>query len=245
MIPYEYVEPPPTHYECVVPAVHSSSHPPLFLLAGNKQKFGEQVKSYALDCMNQLEGWCSELKATTLIDLILKAKPNIIVEIGVWGGKSLVPMACALKALNKGTIYGIDPWTNDASVEEVMQEENKAFWSYVDHDGVFRHLIGKIHQFELQDHIVLIKSSSEEAPEIQGIDLLHVDGNHSTKKSYLDVTKWVPLMNSGGWIIFDDMTWCEKGVFTTAKAVEWLDEHCIKIAQFSDIYCVWGLWVKP
>jgi hypothetical protein len=62
--------------------------------------------------------------------------------------------------------------------------------------------------------------------------------------SYLDVTKWAPLVKSGGYIILDDMTWCEKGVFTTARACEWLDANCMKFTEFTDT-CKWGVWVKP
>ena len=78
----------------------------------------------------------------------------------------------------------------------------------------------------------------------ESIDILHIDGNHSDYTSYIDVTKWVPLVNPGGWIIFDDMTWYENGQFTASRATRWLDEHCIKFAEFSDI-CAWGIWVKP
>src|SRR5579862_1209549 len=238
---YDHYAKPAVHYEYVL----TQERPILTTLVSSKKDFNEHVRRQAFDWMGQLEGWCSDLKATTLIDLVLKTKPNIIVEIGVWGGKSLIPMACALKANKKGTIFGIDPWDSNASIEEIREEVNRAFWSYANHDVILRGLIQKIDQFDLHDQIILVKNTSEDAPIIEGIDILHVDGNHSTKKSLGDVTKWVPHMNSGGWIIFDDMTWCEQGVFTTAAAVEWLDQHCIKIGQFSDIYCVWGIWVKP
>ena len=68
--------------------------------------------------------------------------------------------------------------------------------------------------------------------------------HHSDVTSYVDVTKWVPLMKSGSWIVFDDMTWYENGVFTTARAVEWLNAHCYKLAEFKD-NSVWGIWIKP
>lgn len=207
--------------------------------------FSDNVKRQAFEWMAQLEGWCSDIKATTLVDLVLKVRPSVVVEIGVWGGKSLVPMACALKANGEGTIFGIDPWSSFASVDEVKEEANRNFWARADHDLILRGLVYKIDQFGLNDQVVLIKSTSEDAPIIADIDILHIDGNHSEKASYTDVTKWVPLMKSGGWIIFDDMTWFENGTFTTAKAVKWLDENCTKIAQFKDIYCVWGIWVKP
>ena len=79
---------------------------------------------------------------------------------------------------------------------------------------------------------------------IYNIDMLHIDGNHSEKTSFYDVTKWAPQVTSGGFIIFDDINWCENGTLTTGRAVQWLDEHCIKVGEFSDS-CVWGIWVKP
>jgi predicted O-methyltransferase YrrM len=201
------------------------------------------VKNQAFWCMDQMEGWCTQQKASVLIDIILRARPQIIVEIGVWGGKSLIPMAAALKANGLGKIYGIDPWDNAASVQWVMDASNRQFWGTADHQAILRGLRQKIDQFALGDHIELIEKTSEEAPLIQPIDILHVDGNHSDVTSYLDVTKWVPLVRPGGWIIFDDMTWHENGKLTTSRAVAWLDSHCIKIAEVFDI-CLWGIWIK-
>lgn len=220
---------PESHYEYIVSV---------------NQGAEQSIKKQAIALMKQVEGWCSEEKASVLVDLILRTKPDIIVEIGVWGGKSLLPMSYALQANRQGVIYGIDPWSNAASVEAVENEINRAFWSYVDHEAIMRALIQKMVQFDLGDHIALIRSTSEDAPLIEDIDILHIDGNHSDKTSFIDVTKWVPLVKSGGWIIFDDMTWYENGKYTTAHAVEWLDTHCFKFAEFSDS-CVWGIWVKP
>lgn len=224
-----YQSPPASHFEQVV----------------EMNKRDTVLKQQAYDFMNQLDGWCTRPKAAILIDIVTKARPQIIVEIGVWGGKSLVPMAAALKANGEGMIYGIDPWNNIDSLENVTNESNLAYWGYVDHEAVMQQLISKIQHFDLENHIELIRSTSVDAAPIQDIEILHVDGNHSEKTSYFDVTKWVPLMKSGGWIIFDDMTWYENGVFTTARAVEWLNTNCIKFAEFRDDMSVWGIWIKP
>ncbi len=202
-----------------------------------------QVKTSAFQFMDKLDGWCSHQKASILIDLILKFKPKTVLEIGVWGGRSLVPMACALKANTQGIIYGIDPWDSLASIEEAQNESNKDWWSKVDHNAVLQKLIGRIDEFKLVDQIKLLKTTSEKADPILNIDILHVDGNHSDKTSYFDVQKWVPMVNKGGFIIFDDMTWTENGINTTARAVEWLDENCIKIGEYQD-NCLWGIWQK-
>lgn len=202
------------------------------------------LKPYAFACMDQVHGWCSHHKASILIDIILAIKPKTIVEIGVWGGKSLLPMAYTLKVFGCGKAYGIDPWDNEASLEGVQHESNIAYWGQIDHNGVLHRLIDVIDQYELQDHVELIRATSIGAPEIQDIDILHIDGNHSEITSFIDVTKWVPLVKRGGWIIFDDMNWFENGQVTTSKAVEYLNTHCHKIAEINEA-CLWGIWYKP
>lgn len=201
------------------------------------------IKQQALWYMDFLHGWCSMQKADFLIDLILQTKPLKVVEIGVWGGKSLVPMAYALKTNQQGVIYGIDPWDSAASLQGMQHEGSKAFWRWADHGAVYRGLVQKIEEFDLVNQVELISATSEEAPPIYDIDILHVDGNHSEETSFFDVQKWVPYVKKGGFILFDDMTWFENGKYTTEKAVRWLDENCFKIAEFNDI-CVWGLWIK-
>lgn len=192
---------------------------------------------------NVYHGWCSHAKASVLLDIITKIQPTKIVEIGVWAGKSLIPMAYALKRNGKGKIYGIDPWNSTESLVGVANESNKAYWSWVDHDAVFNNLIIRINEFQLTDQIELIRSTSEEAPLINDIDFLHIDGNHSEVTSYLDVTKWTPLVRPGGWIILDDISWYEDGYYTQARSVEWLDKHCDRMGAVSDV-CTWGIWVK-
>src|SRR5690242_905215 len=122
---------PATHYEYVLPVNQYFVATP-------------DIKAEAFNYMQQLDGWCSAEKASVLIDLIQKTRPEKIVEIGVWGGKSLVPMACALRANGFGKVFGIDPWNSASSLEEVMNESNRAYWGTVDHEFVYRHLIEKI-----------------------------------------------------------------------------------------------------
>lgn len=219
--------PPPSHLESVIDYREST----------------KGLKAQAFWFMDQIYGWCSHGKASILIDIITRKQPEKIVEIGVWGGKSLIPMAYALKALGKGKIYGIDPWDNLASIEGMEDEANKAYWGRVDHEAVLQGLIGRIDQFGLIEQVELIRATSADASPIEDIDILHIDGNHSDGVSWIDVAKWVPLVKSGGWIIVDDISWYENGHFTQSKSVEWLDEHCIKIAVIPDV-CVWGIWVK-
>lgn len=200
------------------------------------------IKIEAFDRMNHLTGWCSYQKAAILVDLILRSKAQRILEIGVYGGRSLVPMAVAARSVG-GKVYGIDPWCEVDSLEHVENESNRNFWANVNYDEMLADLEAKIRSFGLADTVELIRTSSEEADPIGEIDLLHIDGNHSEYTSYLDVRKWVPYVKTGGWIVFDDLYWSEAGVPTTQRATQWLDEHCLRLAEFS-ISCGWGIWVK-
>jgi len=137
------------------------------------------LKPQAFSFMQQLEGWCSEKKAAILMDIVLRTKPDIVVEIGVYGGKSLIPMACALNTNRKGVIYGIDPWDNMASLEGVANASNIAYWSTINLTDIMEKLILKIRQFNLEDQVRLIQAKSADVPPIRNIDILHIDGNHS------------------------------------------------------------------
>lgn len=222
----EYLnEKPASHYERTILNDHTNG-------------IIQRTKQVSFVFMDHLEGWCTKNKASILIDLTFMLSPNTIVEIGVWGGKSLIPMAQALKEIRKGKIYGIDPWSNLASVEG-MEGVNYEWWYQVDHNLILNGLIEKIFLFQLNDQVELIRKTSEETPSILNIDILHIDGNHSEQASMLDVQKWVPLVRKGGVIIFDDMDW-----ITNESAVNYLDEHCIRIAAFQESN-IWGIWLKP
>lgn len=221
---------PPSHYEFALQDLRKG-------IADNKL--------LAFQYMHRVfDGWCSYQKASVLIDIILACKPKTIVEIGVWAGKSLVPMAFMLKQLGEGKIYGIDPWDSHESAQGLIHEGSKNFWITVDHDEILQKLSRQIKEFGLQAQVTLVRSTSIDAPPIFDIDVLHIDGNHSDETSFIDVTKWVPLVKSGGFIIFDDLDWTENGVRSNRRAVQYLNEHCHKLAEINDL-CLWGIWYKP
>ena len=220
------------------PLINHSSH--FEKLQTKKYEQREDIKWKALDAMSKLEGWCTPQKASILIDFVMLLNATTIVEIGVFGGKSLVPMAYALQSLGAHRkVFGIDPWNTRASTDG-MDGDHKDWWGQIDHEQIYKDLKDKIVEFGLAKNIILVRETSEKAPLIYDIDLLHIDGNHSDIASMIDVTKWVPLVRKGGLIFFDDTDWNNEGL-----AVRWLDEHCVKLIQFLDGNNEWGVWVKP
>lgn len=196
-----------------------------------------QFKKQVLSKIKELDGWCSDKKASFLMDFVLKKRPTIAVEIGVYGGKSLIPVAFAMKYNGHGKIYGIDPWIKEASMEG-MEGVNLEWWGNLDHNVILDKLNLHIKNFNLEKYIELIRKTSKDCKNIPNIDIIHIDGNHSEKSAYYDVTKWVPLVKKGGYIILDDLDWDG-----TRKAVSWLNAHCEKVLEVSEGN-IWAVWKK-
>lgn len=194
-------------------------------------------KERVFKIMDSLEGWCTHQKASYLIDIIFLLKPKLVVEVGVFGGKSLIPMALALKSNEKGKIIGIDPWDKSASVKG-LDKVNRSWWAQVDHELIYNGFVNKVVELELENQIKILRKRSADIHNIRSIDILHLDANHSAYSLLFDVQKWVPHVRKNGLIIVGDVNWS-----TCAKAVEWLNKNCIKLIEVNEDN-VWAVWIK-
>lgn len=182
-----------------------------------------------------LEGWCSFDKANKLYQLVIENKPKVIVEIGVFGGKSLFSQALALQENNFGTIYGIDPWSKEASIENLKDPAAMKWWSELDYDFIFNGCQKFIDENDLHSFVNLCKARSDEFIKQVDfeIDILHIDGNHEEQSSCSDVELYLPKVKNGGYIWFDDAAW-----FQTQKAKVMMEKeyNCVLIdkAQSDD-----------
>jgi len=62
-----------------------------------------------------------------------------------------------------------------------------------------------------------------------GIDILHIDGCHSEEASVRDVKLYIPQMNYGAYVWFDDASWP-----TTQKAIGLLRESYEPMKRVDD-----------
>lgn len=196
--------------------------------------FNEYISKYH----GKVDGWCSIDKATNLARIILQTKPELCVEIGVFGGSSLIPQALALQENNNGIIVGIDPWTKDAALEEMSNNDNKSWWSSLDYNQIYKKLISIIKQFELDDFVDLIKDKSENVVDNfknESIDILHIDGNHCEALAYKDSVNYFPKVKMGGYIFFDDISWREDPeIISTKKGLDYLKQYCEQVYIVGD-----------
>jgi hypothetical protein len=191
----------------------------------------------ASEILPTLHGWCSIDKAKKLIEVIIDSQPEICVEIGVFGGSSLVPQILAIQHNKHGKVFGIDPWANDAALEEMIHEDHKKWWEELNLEDIYFGCKKNIATLGLEKFCILIRDKAENVASRftdESIGLLHIDGNHSEALSYKDATLYLPKVKSGGFIFFDDIWWTENQQVTTRKAIVYLLEHCTRIDLLED-----------
>ena len=191
------------------------------------------------------EGWLTPERACEMADLVLATQPETIVSIGVFGGRSIVAFALALKALGKGKVFGIDPWKT-ADCTEGETKANQDWWEHnVDLHEMHKRSIEAIWRLGLDDYAILIRTGSHRLPRLfpGGIDILEIDGSHVEKAVCRDVEMYLPQLNTNGWVIMDDLGWTDdKGNRTTLKAQEMVLKECILVRTSPDGN--WGLFNK-
>lgn len=172
--------------------------------------------------ISKLEGWLTPDRATELYDLVVKEKPDICLEIGVFGGQSLITIAMALRDVGAGIVYGVDPWKTEAAMEG-ENEANREWWSKnVDLHEVHTRTMGAIWRLKLDQWSVIVRAKSQHCPMLFGmVDLLIIDGNHSEVASLRDATLYLPMVVSGGIVIADDIDWP-----TTQAMRNFIEDQC-------------------
>jgi predicted O-methyltransferase YrrM len=170
---------------------------------------------------NTIHGWCTIEKANKLIEIVNTHKPSLCVELGVFGGRSLLPIAWATKNLNQhAKVIGIDAWDPVVCTEGENDKTNDDWWVNINHTDMLNYTIKLMQEYKVDDIVQLWKSKSADVVDKftdNSIDILHQDSNHSELVTCNEVELyWNKVKPNGIWI-FDDTNWT-----TTFKAQELL-----------------------
>lgn len=152
-----------------------------------------------LESYKNLHGWCSEEKSKYLFDLVINTKPNLVVEIGVYRGRSLASFSAA-SLVHKCEVIGIDPYNFDCLINETYTNKEDLIYSK-------NLLISEFNRLGLPFTLIDIPSEFAINHEIfnnKQIDILHIDGSHTEYHVCLDVNLWLPKLKVNGILIFDD-----------------------------------------
>ena len=190
----------------------------------------ESVFTLMLAAEAALTGWCSREKALVLARTVLQERPQVCVEIGIFGGRSLVPCAAALRHIGAGVIYGIEAWSPAVAIENPTSEGNDEWWSNLDFANVKREFYRFVAATDLTRYVRVIEAPSGRAATLfDQIDFLHIDGSHSMINAAADVLLYGQKVRSGGIIVFDDFHWD-----STAPAREIVTSFCDIVTLLKD-----------
>jgi hypothetical protein len=165
-------------------------------------KYDKEIDEFVEQIGRQVGGWCNADKMEFLMRAIVSKKMTTIYEVGVWEGKSALPMARALQLQGTGMLYPIDSYCiEDATAHgEDYEEQFCSLQKYKDFkDHITRLGLGK-HVYQMPPTSSLKASFVLQHP----ADLLHIDGNHSQWSSIEDLIYWIPKLKIGGILILDD-----------------------------------------
>ena len=153
-----------------------------------------------------LRGWGGKVERPyRMAELIVQEKPKTVVEIGVFGGQSLIPQALALAVMRSGRIYGIDPFNLEVIKKEMAELDDEPMWLKQDMDLVLKDTLRWIRDLGLAERAILIVSESKDCSTLfNSIDILHIDGAHTEEAALLDVNLYAKRVKKGGYIWMDD-----------------------------------------
>ncbi len=183
----------------------------------------DHIKKAIYEYFPHMDGWCTEERACEMAERILETNAKVIVDIGVYAGRSTIAMGFAARELGDSVVYGIDPWRVDSAVEGDDVEANARWWrenSNLEH--MHQRTMECIWAHRLDKWVVILRAPSQFVSQLfQVIDLINVDGCHTEVASCRDVGIYLPLLRSGSYCFFDDSDW-----ESTQKALAMVEEHC-------------------
>lgn len=171
---------------------------------------------------------CSKEKISFLMDHILKTKPQICVEVGVFAGATLLPVAVTLKYLGGGKAYAIDAWSNDVATFNMKpHDHNRERWSQLDLKAVYYKFKSRLYDWDVESKVKILKKTSEKAaPDVNQIDFLHLDGDYTEEGSYNDAVLYLSKVKPGGYILYSNVLLLVNGFQPKLKAFRHLLNHC-------------------
>ena len=145
----------------------------------------------------ELLGWFSEKNREWCKNKAAVIKNGIIVQVGIYGGVSLISIADICRQ-NNTKLYGIDPWekldnSNGRSLDDVASKQGVSAKDILTHYKKLRVNLEEIVAKDFSDVITLIQGFSPNAAAQfpnHSIDFVFIDGNHSYEAVKADLNGW-------------------------------------------------------
>ncbi len=161
-------------------------------------------------------GGASVEKLLDVAALIVGEGVGDILEIGVYRGRFLCPLAALLEQLGRGHAIGVDPLEPAAATQPVrdlpaQQAVGLNDWvADQDWDQIYAGLLASIDELGIAGRCTIHRTTSEQAAPViadESVDLLHVDGNHGAGAVRRDCALYLPKLRRPGYVVLDDVSW--------------------------------------
>jgi len=148
-----------------------------------------------------IPGW---MEGGALTFLAAEAKKHrVIVEIGVWKGKS---SAC-LAANTPGIVYAVDHFRGNPKAHKTVHKQ-----AVDDRDGLIAECRANLHEYIVAKKLQLvIMDSARAALGLRNLgivpDMVFIDGDHDTPAVKADIITWKGMIKPGGLLCGHDSIW--------------------------------------
>lgn len=162
-----------------------------------------------MEQFGKLPGFCSAEKAEHMLEIVRSEKPKQVIEVGVYGGRSLMPMALGVFRNGFGTVHGVDAWRSDACTEGEPDGWTEV-WKTHDFEAVYQQFLKAACEPPFDGIIKIWREHLLKAAELfadQYFDIVHEDGNHSPLIVGQSVRLWAKKLKVGGVFVWDDPGW--------------------------------------
>lgn len=191
-----------------------------------------------------ITGWCSQKKRTALASAVVAIRPQTIVEVGVWAGKSCIPMALACKFNGFGTVHAVDPWSPPASVEGQLNPADAEWWASQErHDYARQQFERNVFELGIQNVVQIHKMTSDNFGVPENIGIFHCDGNHG-EQSITDINRIAPKVVIGGFVFVDDIRWTGDAVLRATTRLLELGFKELYINDDNETSNQWGCYQR-
>lgn len=155
-------------------------------------------------------GWCSPQKAQHLYELAIQSGLGMSLELGVFSGRSLIPLGIAHKDNNRGFALGVDTWSKQAALEGTNDKDNDEWWESLNYHDLYKECNVAIDSLSLNDYCGTVRMKSTSfglLVEKKMITLIHQDSNHSEEVTCAEVELFAPDLKPGTIWVSDDSRW--------------------------------------
>jgi|EP00966_Prymnesium_polylepis_P296827 hypothetical protein len=159
--------------------------------------------------------------------LVNETAPSLIVEVGVWKGRSAVYLADAMRRrVGGGALIAVDTWLGalefwTRSLTAGAPDPTRGLAFKNGFPQVYFHFLANVVQAGLAPYVLPFPATSRLAISLlrsEGVlaDLIHIDAGHSYLDAKEDIALWWPLVRPGGVMLGDDFRPSWSGVVRAA-----------------------------